>query len=64
MAENIVFIVDEKIESEDRKFNFIDFGIHENVMLTDIAIDVSPTGKDYLTFTFTSEDDKQLTKTE
>ena len=64
MAENIVFIVDEKIESEDRKFNFIDFGIHENVMLTDILIDVSPTGKDYLGFTFTSEDGKQLTKTE
>lgn len=64
MAENIVFIVDEKIESEERKFNFIDFGIHENVMLTDITIDKSPTGKDYLSFTFTSEDGRQLTKTE
>jgi hypothetical protein len=64
MAENIVFIVDEKIESEGRKFNFIDFGIHDNVMLTDIVIEKSPTGKDYLAFTFTSEDGKQLTKTE
>jgi len=64
MAENIVFIVDEKIESEDRKFNFIDFGIHENVTMTDIKIEKSPTGKDYLAFTFTSEDGLQLTKTE
>jgi hypothetical protein len=64
MAENIVFIVDEKIESEDRKFNFIDFGIHDNVTLTEIKVDKSPTGKDYLAFTFTSEDGKQLTKNE
>ena len=64
MAENIVFIVDEKIESEDRKFNFIDFGIHENVTLTEIKIEKSPTGKDFLALTFTSEDGKQLTKTE
>ena len=49
MAENIVFIVDEKIESEERKFNFIDFGIHENVMLTEVRIDKSPKEqKDYL----------------
>ena len=64
MAENIVFIVDEKIESEDRKFNFIDSGIHENISLTEIKLEVSPTGKDFLALTFTSEDGKQLTKTE
>jgi len=64
MAENIVFIVDEKIESEDRKFNFIDFGIHDNITMTDISIEKSPTGKDYMSFTFTSEDGKVLNKTE
>ena len=64
MAENIVFIVDEKIETEGKKFNFIDAGIHENIMLTNLRIDVSPTNKDYLEFTFANEDGEELKKTE
>jgi len=64
MAENIVFIVDEKIESEGKKFNFIDECIHENIMLTNLRIDVSPTNKDYLEFTFANEEGEELKKTE
>lgn len=58
------FLVDDSIQSEGRELNFIDVGIHDNVELTEIKVDVSPKGSNFIAFTFTSEDGKKLTKTE
>ena len=64
MAENIVFKVDDKIESKNNNATYLDAGIHENIELVDLSMAVSPTGKDYITITFTSEDGNKLVKTE
>ena len=58
------FLVDEKIQSEARSVNFQDVGIHDNNKLTEIKIDVSPNGNNFLAFTFTDEKGRVLTKTE
>ena len=58
------FLVDEKIQSESRAVNYIDVGIHENVELTEVRVDTSPNGNNFIAFTFTDEDGKVLTKTE
>lgn len=58
------FLVDDSIKSEGRELNFIDVGKHDNVELTEIKVDTSPNGNKFIAFTFLSEDDKRLTKTE
>ena len=58
------FLVDEKIQSEARAVNYIDVGIHDNLELTEIKVDTSPKGNNFLAFTFKAEDGKMLTKTE
>ena len=58
------FLVDEKIQSETRAVNYIDVGIHDNVELTEIKVDTSPNGNNFMAFTFTAEDGRTLTKTE
>jgi hypothetical protein len=58
------FLVDENIQSEVRAVNFKDVGIHDDAELTEIKVDTSPKGNNFMAFTFTFPDGKQLTKTE
>lgn len=58
------FLVDESIQSEVRAVNYIDVGIHDNLELTEIRVDTSPKGNNFIAFTFTAEDGRVLTKTE
>jgi len=58
------FLVDESIQSEVRAVNYVDVGIHDNMELTEIKIDVSPKGNNYMVFTLVAPDGRVLTKTE
>lgn len=58
------FLVDEKIQSEERAVNYIDVGIHDNLELTEIKVDTSPKGNNFVAFTFTDPEGRVLTKTE
>lgn len=58
------FLVDDNIDSEVRTVNYVDVGIHDDMELTDIKIDVSPKGNNFIAFTFTDPDGRVLTKTE
>lgn len=57
------YIVNKTINSEGRKLNFIDVGIHDNVELISIEYKVSPNNNPFLVFTF-EKDGKRLTQTE
>jgi hypothetical protein len=50
--------------SEGSTSNFMDVGIHENVELTNIRYDVSAKGKEFMEFTFTAPDSRELKHTE
>lgn len=58
------FLVDESIQSEGRDLNFIEPGIHDNIELVDVKVDTSPTGSNFIAFTYEAQDGKRLTKTE
>jgi hypothetical protein len=58
------FLVDEKIQSEERAVNYIDVGIHDNLELTEIKVDTSPKGNHFIAFTFNDPEGRVLTKTE
>lgn len=58
------FLVDEKIQSEVRAVNYVDVGIHDDMELTEIKVDTSPKGNNFMAFTFTAPDGRVLTKTE
>ena len=58
------FLVDENIQSETRAVNYVDVGIHDNMELTEVKVDTSPKGNNFLAFTFTDPDGRVLTKTE
>ena len=58
------FLVDENIQSEKRAVNYVDVGIHENMELTEVKVDTSPKGNNFLAFTFTDPEGRVLTKTE
>lgn len=64
MSENIVFLVDSNIESEGSTFNFIDAGIHEDISLSEIKVETSRNGNDFIAFTYTNKDGNKLVKTE
>lgn len=55
--------VDKSIDSESRVTNFIDVGIHEDVLLKDVEYKVSTQGNQYLVFHF-EKDGKALSHTE
>jgi len=57
-------LVDETIKSEERSVNYVDVGIHDDMELVDIKIDVSPKGNNYIVFTFNDPEGRVLTKTE
>jgi hypothetical protein len=58
------FLVDENIQSEQRAVNYVDVGIHDNMELTEVKVDTSPKGNNFLAFTFTDPEGRVLTKTE
>jgi len=51
------------VKSEGSNLNFIDVGIHENVYLTEIRIDISKNGNEFIAFTF-EKDGQTLIHTE
>ena len=55
--------VNKSINSEGRRLNFLDSGIHEDVILISIEYKISPNNNPYLVFTF-DKDGKKLTHTE
>ncbi len=55
--------VNKTINSEGRKLNFIEPGIHENVELVSIEYKLSPNNNPFIVFTF-EKDGKKLTHTE
>jgi len=57
------YIVNKSINSEGRKLNFLDTGIHEDVFLISIEYKISPNNNPFLVFTF-EKDGKKLTQTE
>lgn len=57
-------LVDEKIQSEREAVNYKDVGIHDNMELTEIKVDVSPKGNNFLAFTFSDPEGKTVSKTE
>jgi hypothetical protein len=57
------YIVNKSINSEGRKLNFIEPGIHDNVVLISIEFKISPNNNFFLVFTF-EKDGKKLTHTE
>lgn len=58
------FLVDESIQSEVRAVNYVDVGIHDNMELTEVKVDTSPKGNNFIAFTFTDPEGRLLTKTE
>jgi len=58
-----MYKVDKNVKSEGSNLNFIDVGIHENVYLTDIRIDISKNGNEFIAFTF-EKDEQTLIHTE
>lgn len=57
------YTVNKTIDSEGRKLNFIEPGIHEDVILVSIEYKISPNNNAFLVFTF-EKDGKRLTHTE
>jgi len=57
------YIVNKSVNSEGRKLNFLDVGIHEDVALISIEYKMSPNNNPFLVFTF-EKDGKKLTHTE
>ena len=58
------FLVDESIKSEVRAVNYVDVGIHDNMELTEVKVDKSPKGNNFIVFTFNDPEGRVLTKTE
>lgn len=58
------FLVDESIQSEARAVNYVDVGLHDNMELTEVKVDTSPKGNNFIAFTFTDPEGRVLTKTE
>jgi hypothetical protein len=57
------YVVNKTINSEGRRLNFIDVGIHDDVILIAIEFKMSPNGNPFLVLTF-EKDGKKLTHTE
>ena len=58
------FLVDENIQSEKRAVDYQDVGIHGDNELTEVKVDTSPKGNNFIAFTFTDSEGRVLTKTE
>jgi hypothetical protein len=60
----ILYKMDDTIESDGLEFNFVDVGINENLELVGISYETSKNGNEFLSFSFKDEDGKTLTHTE
>lgn len=58
-----MYNVNKNINSEGSNINFLDVGIHENVLMTGIEYKVSPEGNEFMVLTF-EKDGKVVTHTE
>jgi hypothetical protein len=58
-----MYNVNKNINSEGSNVSFLDVGIHENVLLTNVEYKLSPEGNEFMVFTFDKEG-KAVTHTE